>query len=112
MTSFIKSYQKWTIQIHLVIPDPDVSLDEDGLPEEDQLRVGRDQGPLRVEDVDQLLEHRLDRQDILEHHTLTHDAVEMEVNAGRTYLLSFNLKFQLKNDVYVHFHLQMEHELN
>jgi len=71
------SYQKRTIQIHLVIPDPDVSLDQDRLTEEYQLRVGRDERPLRVEDVDQLLEHRLDRQNILKHHTLTHNAVEM-----------------------------------
>ena len=97
MTSFLKSYQKWTIQIHLVIPDPDVSLDEDRLPKEDQLRVGRDERPLRVEDVDQFLEHRLDRQDILEHHTLTHDAVKMKVNAGWTNLFTFNLKFQSQN---------------
>ena len=75
-----------------MVPDPDVSLHQDGLSKQDELGVGRDQGPLRVEDVHQLLEHRLNRKDVLEHDPATQEAVEVEVDAGGADLLPVNLK--------------------
>jgi hypothetical protein len=41
--------------------------------------------------VDQLLQHRLQRQDVLKHHAATQEAVEVKVDAGRTDLFAVNL---------------------